>query len=83
MDATPMPLLVMAPMMPATWVPWPMTSVVPPGPHAAGFPLEPTQSTPLTTLPARSSWLASMPESTTPTVIPAPVDTVHAAGAPT
>src|SRR5947209_213046 len=38
-DATPIPLLVMAAMIPATWVPWPTVSVVPPGVHSAGFPL--------------------------------------------
>ena len=82
-DATPMPLLVTAAMIPATWVPWPLESLVPPGPQSPGSPLAPTQSAPPTTLPARSSWDASTPESTIPTVTPAPVDIAHAAGAPT
>src|SRR5438105_11293679 len=81
-DATPMPLLVIAAMIPATCVPCPLESVVPPGWQRAGSPLDPTQSAPSVTLPARSSWPASIPESTTPTAMPAPVDAVQAAGAP-
>src|SRR5437588_1019863 len=81
-EATPIPLLVMAAMMPATWVPWPLGSLVPPGPQRAGLPFDPTQSAPSTTLPTRSSWPASTPVSTMPTVTPAPVDPAHAAGAP-
>src|SRR5258706_11315414 len=56
------PLLVLAPMTPATLVPWPITSELPTGnaPFA-------TASQPATSLPARSGWVASTPLSITAT----------------
>ncbi|MNY00133.1 hypothetical protein D3C86_1326160 [compost metagenome] len=46
---TPLPLLARAAMVPATWVPWPWSSM-------GSLSLLP-KSGPLMTLPARSSWL--------------------------
>ena len=73
MPATPTPLSAVAPMIPATWVPWPALSVV--------SVVLVTVLKPATTRPPRSGWLACTPVSTTPTVTPAPVDFVHACSA--
>ena len=67
--------------MPATWVPWPLSSCPEPA-QALGLPPEPMQLVWATTLPARSSWSTSTPVSTMPMATPAPVDRAHAAGAP-
>src|SRR5262249_25633719 len=70
--ATPMPLFVAAPAMPATCVPWPLSSTALLELHV---PLTLTQLAPsaLWTRPERSEWLDSTPVSTTASGTP-PLD---------
>ena len=62
--ATPIPLLVVAAMMPAIMVPWPVESIKPLDPSSAPFRMD----VPFITLPVRSGWVASTPESRRATV---------------
>ncbi len=68
-------------MIPATSVPWPLSSWPVPL-QSRGLPPDPTQSVLAAIRPARSWWARSTPVSTTPTGTPAPVLVDHAAGAP-
>ena len=76
--AIPIPLLVAAHASDATWVPWPTWSV-PAGPVELNncWSIGATAS-----LEARSGWVASIPESITPTSAWLPVETSHACGKP-
>src|SRR3954451_17052686 len=69
--ATPLPLFALPVIVPETCVPWPLSSEQEPSW------IEPLSSTPamrdcaqLASLPARSSWVARIPVSTTPTFTP-------------
>ncbi len=70
-EETPIVFPVTAPIVPATWVPCPFGSVLPPV-------LSAIASQPVRTLPVRSTWLPSTPVSITATVTPAPVDFAQA-----
>ncbi len=67
--AMPRPLFVLAAAMPATWVPWPLSSWADPV-QRPGSPPVPMQLVLASTLSARSSWARSMPESITAIVMP-------------
>ncbi|MNL59899.1 hypothetical protein D3C87_1836630 [compost metagenome] len=68
-----MRLLAIAATVPATWVPWPWSSV-------ASLSLF-TMSRPVSTWPARSGWVALTPVSITATLMPAPEAVGHTWGA--
>src|SRR3990167_7449018 len=71
---TPSALLPAAPMIPATWVPWPLSSI-------ASVVFD-RKFQPLATLPLISGWFLSIPVSTAATVIDAePVDSLQAPSA--
>ncbi len=70
MPAMPTPLFVFAAAMPATCVPWSLSSSEFP---FAQVPVLPTQFAPVRTRPLRSGWLAWTPVSTTAMVGPASV----------
>src|SRR5687768_1798224 len=74
--ATPMPLPVIAPIVPATCVPWPLGSTQPLPPDDVVY-ASPTKSSPRSqrTRPDRSGWLAFTPLSMTATSSAEPVAT--------
>ena len=76
--ATPVALLATAATIPDTWVPWPLSSLLP---SPVDVSLWVVNSAPGSTRPARSGWLTSAPVSTTPTIWPVPVDDAQASSA--
>src|SRR3954454_14259234 len=69
--ATPLPLFALPVIVPDTCVPWPLSSAHEPSRiEPARIPPTPRDCAQLASLPARSSWVARMPVSTTPTFTP-------------
>ena len=67
---TPTPLLALAAIVPATCVPWPLSSAHEPSWMEPPMMIRPCDWAQLTTLPERSSCVARMPVSTMPTLTP-------------